>query len=405
MLNLSIALRYIFGRKSHNVVNIISAVAVSGIAVASAAIVIVLSVFNGFSGLVQSRFSLIDPDLLVVPASGKIIESGDSIARVIDGIEGVEFAVPSLSERGIVMAADDSQVPVVFKGVDSIYYNMIDLNKITDYYKNTLPGDTLPHAVISLGVASHLNNNENSPLSLYTLRRIGRINPANPLSAFNSSDLSVTRIVSIDQPEFDDDHIFIPLQTARQLLQYYDGECSAIEIKVDDNADAEVVRKNISRRFPSLKVLSKTQQHQDSYNMIAIEKWVTFSMLIFILVIAAFNIISTLSLMVIEKRDNMDTLHFLGADQSFIKNIFGLIAVIITFMGGIIGIVVGLALSFAQQWGGFIKLSGDSSLLSITAYPVSVRFVDILAVLAIILLVAVLSAVATNFFTRKHSRP
>lgn len=402
MLPLRIALRYFFSVKSHGAVNVISGISVAGVAVATAALIIVLSVFNGFSGLIKERFSTIDPDLMVVPTDGKVFADADSLCAAVMAQEGVEAATPSLTERGLVIANDNSQLGVVFKGVGDDYDKVIDWSEITDFYNTASENDTLPKTSIAIGVASKLDVYADKPVELYTLRRVGRINPANPASSFFSSQLSIERIISIDQAEFDTDHIIIPLDVAREMLQYEANEASAIEIRLKGDATPKSVAKELKKALKNqnVAILTREQQHEASYRMVAVEKWVTFAMMIFILIIAAFNIISTLSLMVIEKRENMETFRFLGAPRHMVRAVFATMGAIITSAGGIIGIIIGVALSLAQQYGGFVKLNGDESKLSITEYPVHVEVSDIFAVLGIVALIAVGAALTTRIFTR-----
>lgn len=396
-----IALRYFFSGKSHGAVNVISGISVAGVAVATAAIVIVLSVFNGFSHLARERFSAVDPDLMAVSARGAAFAGADSLLRKVSDAEGVEAAVATLTERGLLTAGDDAQLGVVFKGVDKDYDRIANLDRIADYSVSRPEGDTLPGTSVGVGAAARLGILPGTPIELYTLRRVGRINPANPASAFFSATLGVDRIVRTDQLEFDADHIIIPLDVARDLLQYDGDEATAIEVKLAPGAGSGKVAREIKQLLgPDFEILTREQQHAEAYRMIAVEKWVTFAMLIFILIIAAFNIVSTLSLMVIEKRDNMSTLRFLGATRSMVRGVFAAMGAMITVAGGVIGTVLGLALSLAQQWGGFIRLSGDQSKLSITEYPVHVEGQDILAVMGIVILVAAASALTTRLFTR-----
>lgn len=402
MLALRIALRYFFSAKSHGAVNVISGISVAGVAVSTAAIVIVLSVFNGFTSLTKSRFSTIDPDLMAVPHTGKVFRHADSIASEISRIAGVEAAVPTLSDRGLVMTSDNSQLGVVFKGVAEGYDKIADFQSITELFNPSAANGVYPPASVSVGVASQLDVHAGLPVELYTLRRIGRINPANPAGAFFSEQFAVERVLQVNQPEFDADHIIIPLESARQLLQYHDDEASAIEIRLARGADAAEIASAISKRL-DLNVLTKEQQHSEAYKMIAVEKWVTFAMLIFILIISAFNIVSTLSLMIIEKRDNMATLGFLGATRGTVTRIFETMGAMITVVGGVIGIIVGVALSLAQQYGGFVKLGGDPANLSVTSYPVRVEGVDILIVGGIVAVVAVLASLTTRIFTHRNN--
>ena len=402
-LSIKIALRYFFSAKSHGAVNVISAVSVAGVAVATAAIIVVLSVFNGFSFLARDRFSNIDPPLMVIDPAGKVFSSADSLATELAGVEGVVAAVPTLSGRGLITAGDDSRLGVIFKGVSDDYDKIANLDEITDYAVRLPESDTVPSAAVAVGAAARLGLLPGMSVDLYTLRRLGRINPANPAGAFFSARLGVERILRIDQIEFDADHIIIPINVARSLLQYDADEASAIEIALAPGVSPAALSARLAPLLQSagLSVINRDRQHADTFRMISIEKWVTFAMLIFIMVIAAFNIVSTLSLMVIEKRENMHTLRCLGAPRSLIRSVFSSMGALITVAGGLIGILVGIALSLAQQWGGFVRLNGDASNLTITEYPVRLEASDILAVSIIVLIVACCAALTTRLFTRK----
>lgn len=404
MLSLKIALRYLVSKKSHAAVNVISAISVAGVAVATAAIVVVLSVFNGFSDLAKSHFSDIDPDLLISPASGKVIAEADSLAKALRVVDGVAATAPTLTERGLLVAGE-AQLGVVFKGVSPDYGKVIDLDRVAEMTSAVYPEYLGENEVISdmaIGVASRLNLRPGvDHVELYVPRRVGRINPANPAGAFFSQGMVLRNVLAVNQMEFDADHIIIPLDAARALLAY-DSEASNIEIKlkegVSDAAVAKVLRQRLGDEFV---VATQIEQHAESYKMIAVEKWVTFAMLIFILVIAAFNIISTLSLMVIEKRDNMATLRFLGASKATVRAVFMWMGAIITLAGGLIGMTLGIALSLAQQYGGFIRLSGDPDALTVDTYPVHVEPLDILTVLVLIIAMSLITSLITRLFTRK----
>lgn len=405
MLSLKIALRYLVSKKSHGVVNVISAISVAGVAVATAAIIVVLSVFNGFTDLAKSHFSIIDPDIMVTPAGGKVIENADSLAVALSAIEGVEAAVPTLTERGLLIS-DGAQLGVVFKGITPAYQEVIDYTDAVESGMRINPDYMLENdavAQMAIGVAARLGLQPGSGRAeLYVPRRVGRINPANPAGAFFSRNLVLEDILAVNQMEFDADHIFIPLDVARDLLLYENGEASAIEIKATPGTRPEVLAKAISTKLgDSFITATQAMQHEEAYRMIAVEKWVTFAMLIFILVIAAFNIVSTLSLMVIEKRDNMATLRFIGASKHQVRRIFMWMGAFITLAGGAIGLLIGVGLSLAQQYGGFIHLSGDPSKLTVSVYPVHVAFTDILAVMAIIAAMSAVTALVTRIFTRK----
>ncbi len=408
MLSLRIALRYLLSKKSHSAVNVISAISIAGVAVATAAIVVVLSVFNGFTALSERQFSHIDPDVLVTPTRGKTIVRADSLAEAIAALPEAGAAVPSLTERALAVAGD-SQLGVVISGVGSGYGSVADLDAITvdGAYTDTLPKivaantDGAFPAGTAVGVLAQLGAPASS-IDIYVPRRTGRINPANPAGSFRQITIVPTALLQTDRMEFDADHVIVPIDAARLLLDYADGEASEIQVSAAGGISDEQLADAVIRRLgPGYSVATRRQQQAESFHMIAIEKWVTFMMLVFILVIAAFNIVSTLSLMVIEKRDNMATMRFMGASKSLVRRVFMLQGAIITAAGGLIGIVLGLTLSLAQQWGGFIRLGADPTKLTVTVYPVRVEAADILAVAALIAAVALITSQMTRIFTRK----
>lgn len=402
MFTFKIALRYLFSKKSHKAVNIIAAISIAGVAVATAAIVIVLSVFNGFTSLSERQLSLIDPELLVKPRDGKVFARSDSVRDIILTVDGVTGAVATLSDRGLLVS-EHSQTPVEFKGIDDGYCDVVDLDSVVIDGLYLSRYDSLPAAQISVGVAnsSGLRPSPESVVGLYVPRRVGRLNPANPAASFRGRDVVVTAVTSVNQTEYDNDRIFVPLDVARDLLDYSDGEASALELRLAPEADIRQVTSEIAGRLdPGFDVLDRARQQSESFRMIAIEKWITFLMLVFILIIASFNILSTLSLLVIEKRDNMTTLRALGATRADVRSIFVRLDWLICGIGGAAGIVVGLLLSLAQQHFGLIRLSGDPAALTIDVYPVAVDPTDLPAVAAAIILIALLTSLVTRLFTK-----
>lgn len=392
MIAWHIALRYLFSRKSHAVVNVISAISVAGVAVATAAIVIVLSVFNGFSAISEARLSALDPQIKLLPSTGKAWHDADSVAAVALATEGVAIAAPVIEERGLAVCGSQ-QKPVIFKGVPADYASVVNIGSVIIDGLMTDSAYDMAATVLSVGVALGLEARPGmaSIVELYAPRRVGRINPANPSAAFRGDRLMVTGVTQIDQPEYDNDYMVIPLGTARQLLDY-DTEASAIELRLQPGTDADAVAKALSRKLgAAAQVLTRQQQEADSFRMIQVEKWITFMMLTFILVIASFNIISTLSLLAIEKRDNMYTLRSMGATRGTVRRIFMWLGMDVSVAGGISGIILGSLLVLVQQWGHVIKLAGDASHMSILYYPVRLEATDLLAVLALIAAVSAAS--------------
>lgn len=407
MLALRIALRYLFAKKSHRVVNVIAVISMAGVAVATMAIIVVLSVFNGFTDLAHSHLAAIDPEVKISPRQGKVIDCADSLAAVLEQRPDVEAAAVILQERALLLAGD-YQMPVVFRGLDSAKIRRvtdIDAVIIDGVYAdlNSMP-DSIAGMQAAVGVAVNLGLRP-SPYAagmIYVPKRKGRINPANPAAAYRSLQVAMTGVVQIDQPEYDADFVFIPLSCARQLLDYRAGEGSAVEVKAARGVSPDQLAESLARDFPQYLVQGRIEQQADTFRMISVEKWVTFLMLVFILLVAAFNIVSTLSLMVIEKRSDMATMRALGAPLSMTRAIFAAEGWLITAVGGFVGLVFGIALSLLQQYGGIVKLAADPSALTIDVYPVRLEWVDVAVVFFAILVTGLLIGLLSRLFTPRQ---
>ena len=263
--------------------------------------------------------------------------------------------------------------------------------------------DSLAGMQASVGVAVSLGLRP-SPYAagqLYVPKRKGRINPANPAAAYRALPVAVTGVVQVDQPEYDADFVFIPLDAARTLLDYDGGEGSAVEVKAAMGVKPANLVRDLARDFPDYVVQGRIEQQADTFRMIAVEKWVTFLMLVFILLIAAFNIVSTMSLMVIEKRSDISTLRALGAPASMTRAIFVAEGWLVTVVGGIAGLVLGVGLSLLQEYCGLVKLAADPSALTIDAYPVRVEWTDVASVFLAIIVTGLLIGAISRIFTRK----
>lgn len=365
------------------------------------ATVVVLSVFNGFSKLSAQQLSKIDPELKITAASGKTISNADSLTSVIMTNDGVKAAEAVIEERAMLVS-HDSRIPVEFKAVSKNYRQIVNLDSILidGVYLNSL--DSVGCMQLSIGVANRtgLRPGVDTSADLYVPRRQGRINPANPATAFRSTHLIVSGVIEVERAEIDNDRIIIPLQTARQLLDY-DKEATAIEISLNDGRNATEVAKTLSGTLGTdYTILDREQLQSDAFRMISIEKWITFMMLLFILAIASFNIISTLSLLVVEKRHDMTILRSLGASRKSVRDIFISLGFLITIIGGTIGIALGIILSLIQEYFGIIRLAGDPEALAISVYPVAVEMSDIAIVFVAITVIGIICSQITRLFTK-----
>lgn len=397
MLALRIALRYLFARKSHSAVNVISVISTAGIAVASMAIVCVLSVFNGFTDLALERQSAVDPDVRVTPRAGKVFDSSDSLAGVLGALPGVRMAAPVLTERALAVF-DGAQMPVMVKGIPAPYSALSSVSTLAiDGMMVDAPADApfpdRDYAFLSIGaaIATGARPSVEYPFLLTVPRRVGRINPAFPLGAFSTDTLTVSGVFQTNDPVYDEDLVFIPIDAARRLFDY-PTQATAIELALEPGADSDEVISGIEEVLGSdFIVADRLRQQETAFRMIEIEKWITFLMLLFVLVMASFNILSTMSMLIIEKEDNLRVFRAMGASQSLIRRIFLDEGLLIALIGGAVGIAVGVGLCLAQQQWGFISLGGDHARMSIVAYPCRLSLSDVAVTAFVVLVIGTIS--------------
>lgn len=405
-LTAAIAWRYLLSKKSHSAVGTISTVSVCAMAIATAAIVCVLSVFNGFREVIASKLDTLSPDVMVQPKEGKVFTDASALASRISHMEGVALATPTLSDNALVIA-NSQEMPVTLKGVVPEEYARVTAVRSLiapefGRYIDSASPDTRVAALPSIGVASRLRVYPDDGVLIFAPRRQGRVNLANPGASFLTDSLSVVGIYRSDQAQFDEDGVIMPIGAVRRLLQY-DTEASAIEIKAAPGIDparlAERIQSLVGDRFI---VKDRLRQQEMNFRMISIEKWVSFLLLGFILVIASFNIISSLSMLVLEKEEAISTLTALGLSRRRVGAIFAWESIYVSLAGGIAGIILGLALSLAQQQFGFIKIGGDPDSAIISAYPVRVQTPDIFITLLPVLAIGGCTAAITAAFARSR---
>ena len=402
MLSLRIAFRYLRAKKSHTAVNVITLIAVIGVAIATMAMVLVLSIFNGFSDVAVSQFSNLDPDLSIVSSEGKVMTNADSVALKIKGLPGVKFALPTLTDRALLVN-ESSRIPVIVKGVPPLYDQATRIEQIMlagEYAVAT--SDGVPAMQLSVGIANRINAKPSATdrLQLFVPRRHARINPANPTAAFRQEDVAFSGVFRVGNADIDGEYVLLPLEASRDLFDY-DNEASAIEVTAEGGVNVENLREQLVELLGDrYKVLSRIEQHPESFRMISIEKWVTFMMLICILIITLFNVVSTLSLLAIEKKDNMRTLKALGAPESMTRNVFIAEGFMVTTLGGFIGIVAGVILALIQQIFHVIKLSGDAASLTIDYYPVRLEINDILVVIVVVVALAMIVGAVSRLIVK-----
>lgn len=388
-----IARRYLFSKKSHNAINVISAISVCGVALATLALVCTLSVFNGFQDLVSTFFTAFDPQLKIVPASGKVFDGKDKRIQLLKNIPEVALMCESVEDNALVQY-QGKQAMAVVKGmednfdeltpIDTILFGRGELllhDEVVDY---AIPGVQL---LASLGTGVRFLD----PLEIYAPKRGAKVNMANPAASFNSGNLFSSGLVfAVNQEKYDGSYIITSLQFARKLFQYTD-EVSAVNLKLVAGADADAVKRKIENVLGNdFRVLDRYEQQADTFRIMEIEKLISYLFLTFILMIACFNVIGSLSMLIIDKRDDAATLRNLGADERQILRIFLFEGRMITFIGAVSGIVLGVLLCWLQQRFGLISLGSSGSFI-VDAYPVSVHWGDIVLIFVTVVAVGFLS--------------
>ena len=377
-----IARRYLFSKKSHNAINVISAISVCGVALATLALICTLSVFNGFQDLVASFFTAFDPELKVTAVRGKVFDGQDPRVLALKQMPEVKVYSESLEDNAMVQY-QGRQAMAVIKGVednfdrltpiDSILFGRGDLmlhDEVADY---AIPGIQL---LSSLGSGIRFLD----PLEVYAPKRGAKVNVANPSTAFVSGNLFSSGLVfAVNQEKYDASYILTSLAFARRLFQY-DTEVSAVNLRLNPDADIDAVKKEVQERLGAdFRVQDRYEQQADTYRIMRV-----------ILVIACFNVIGSLSMLIIDKREDVVTLRNLGASDSQIVRIFLFEGRMISFFGAFVGVALGLFLCWLQQAFGLIRL-GSSGSFVVDAYPVSVEAMDVLVVFVTVLLVGFLS--------------
>ena len=391
-----IAKRYLFSKKSHNAINVISGVSVCGITLATLALVCTLSVFNGFQDLVTTMFTAFDPELKITAVSGKVFDGQDNRIQSLKQMPEVEVFSESL-EDNVMVQYKDRQAMAVIKGVEDNFSQLTAIDSIL-YGRGemVLHDEVVAYAIPGIELVSILGTGVRflDPLEIYAPKRGSKINVTSPASSFNSDYLHSSGLVfAVNQQKYDASYILTSLKFARNLFQY-DTEVSSVELKLTPDANINKVQEEIARLLgEDFLVLNRYEQQADTYRIMEVEKLISYLFLTFILLIACFNVIGSLSMLIIDKRADVVTLRNLGANDETIKRIFLLEGCLISFLGALIGVVLGVALCLVQQEFGLISLGGGDSAgaFVVDAYPVNVQLTDVLLVLLTVLVISFLS--------------
>ena len=377
-LPLFIARRYLFAKKSHNVINIISAISAIGMAIGTAALVIILSVYNGFDELVRSTLGNIEPDILVTPMKGKVFTPEEEAMGKLSAVTGVK-GIYNILEENVFVDYDEHQGVAKAKGVDSEYEKNSPLIGHMTAGEFSLHRGQIPQMVAGAGLAYKMGMNPAflSSAAIYFPARDRNFSLTNPAASIESVSMRPAGIFTVNQ-QIDEELMILPLEQMRQLLGY-ETEVSGIEIRLDEEASQKDLRKAINEvkkiMGPDFKVLDRFRQNTSLYKMMRYEKAAIFLILIFIIIIIAFNIFGSLTMLIIEKKDDIETFRGLGATGKMMRKTFTLEGWLISLLGLAAGLVVGISFALLQQKFGFIKMPGN---FLVNAYPVIVQWNDIL---------------------------
>lgn len=388
-----IARRYLFSKKSHNAINVISAISVCGVALATLALVCTLSVFNGFQDLVTTFFTAFDPQLKITAVRGKVFDGQDKRVFQLKKMPDVEVYSESL-EDNVMVQYQGRQAMAVVKGVEDNFDQLTPIDSILFGRGDLLLHDeVVDYAIPGIQLLSTLGSGIRflDPLEIYAPRRGAKVNMANPSTAFVTGNLFSSGLVfAVNQEKYDASYILTSIDFARRLFQYT-TEVSAINLKLKAGADTDAVKKHIQDLLgDDFLVQDRYEQQADTYRIMEIEKLISYLFLTFILMIACFNVIGSLSMLIIDKRDDVVTLRNLGASDRQIVRIFLFEGRMISFFGAFAGVVLGLLLCWLQQEYGLIAL-GSSGSFVVDAYPVSVHASDVLLIFITVLLIGFLS--------------
>lgn len=386
-----IARRYVFSKKSTNAINVISAISVVGVAVGTMALVIVLSVFNGFHDLVASFFTNFDPQIELVPTQGKTAPADDPLLDKIRKMPQVSVHTDVLEDQGLAVYGDRQQMVTVM-GVDD---NFTQLTNISDILYGdgefTLQAANLFYAIPGIRLAQDmgLGARFDGYLKLYAPVRRGQITDLeDPSDGFVVDSLISPGVVfAVNQAKYDRDHIICSIGFARRLFDQ-DGMLSSLQIRLKPGSDLTAVKKQMREIVGSkYRVLDRFEQQSDTFNIMQIEKVLAYVFLTFILMVACFNIISSLSMLIIDKKADAATLRNLGATDRQIRSIFLFEGRIISAIGAIVGILLGLLLCWLQQEFGLVHMGDSAGSFVVNAYPVSVHYDDVAIVFVTVLLI------------------
>lgn len=390
---LKIAWRYLFAKKQYNAIHIISGISAAAVGVVTAAMVCVLSVMNGFGVMVEQLFSQFDPDIRIEAVSGKSFHDQGERFDALRQLSEVAMVSQSIEETALLQF-EDKQMPVRLYGVDSVFPTLTHIeNIITEGHYEVYDG-AFDRAVLGQGLAWQMGIGARfiSPLQLYAPKRNAKVNMLRPDQSFNDEVCFIAGTFAVQQVKYDNEVMLVDIDLTRRLLDYGNHEVSALLVKVAPHTSVKQAKKAIQSLLgEGFAVLDRYEQQADFFRILRVEKLLTTLLLVFILLIASFNIIGSLSMLIIDKQTDIQTLSHLGANKKMIQRIFLFEGWLISALGAMVGLAIGLIVCLAQEHLGILKL-GNGTEYVVSAYPVAVQTTDVLIVAAVVLTLGFLAA-------------
>lgn len=399
-----VARRYLFSRKRISAINLVSAISVVGVAFGTAALLCTLSVFNGFHDLIGSLYTAFDPEVKIVAAKGKSFAADDPALEAVRRLPEVEAASASYTDNALILFRGNPQV-ITLKGVDDHFERVTGIRSILYPENGTyqLESAGLSYGIPGIGLASMMGSVDYGSIQICAPTRGERINLANPAASFNAEDLYSSGVCfAVSQKQYDEAYMIAPLAFAQRLFEH-EGTLTSLELKLKPSADPEQALRRIRQTLGSgFKALNRAEQQEDTFNVMNIEKTMAYFFLTFILLVACFNIVGTVSMLMIDKRADVVTLRSLGADEGLIFRIFLCEGSMISFLGAVAGTLLGLLICYLQQTFGLLSLGGSSGNFIIDAYPVSIHLSDVVIVFFTVLIVGFLAVLyPVKYLTRR----
>lgn len=401
---LTMAFRYLVSKKTTNAINIITAVTMLGMAGGSMALIIVLSAFNGFEGLVASLYNAFNPELKIEASRGKVFRADEMLLDDIADVEGVAYLSPVLEENAI-LRVNDSEIIGTIKGVDSRYAEFSGIRDKITRGEFVVEEKGQPYAVLGAGIAGSLGidvERSYSPVTIYLPKRKGS-SALVAAQSFTQREVMAVGSFSIQQ-EYDQQYMFTSIDFLRGMLTYNKGEVSAIEIALEEGAGVGAVQNRLQKLLgEAFTVKDRYQQDETLFKILKTERWAVYAILSFILAVAAFNIIGSLSMLVLEKKKDIAILKAMGATRGYVTGIFLLEGILASVIGSVVGILLATILCLLQIWFGLIQIPGSGSFV-VSAYPIVLKWQDYLLVIGTVIVISAIASLAPAFKAGSQTR-